>query len=163
LPRNSDFVDYEAEVAIVIGTQCKDVSLDEARSYIAGLTILNDVSARDVQLATTQWTMGKSFDTFGPCGPAIASLDELGDLELDIQLTLNGNIKQRSNTRNLIFGIDYLVSYISSVMTLNVGDIIATGTPAGVGYYRQPPEPLRSGDMVCIEVNRLGTLCNPVQ
>jgi 2-keto-4-pentenoate hydratase/2-oxohepta-3-ene-1,7-dioic acid hydratase in catechol pathway len=163
LPRNSDFVDYEAEVAIVIGTQCKDVSLNEARSYIAGLTILNDVSARDVQLATTQWTMGKSFDTFGPCGPAIASLDELGDLELDIQLTLNGNVKQRSNTRNLIFGIDYLVTYISSVMTLNVGDIIATGTPAGVGYYRQPPEALQSGDVVCIEVNRIGTLCNPVQ
>lgn len=163
LPSNSEFVDYEAEVAIVIGTRCRDISRDQARSYIAGLTIFNDVSARDVQMATTQWTMGKSFDTFGPCGPALVSLDELGDLQLDIQLTLNGDLRQRSNTKNLIFGIEDLVSYISSIMTLNPGDIIATGTPAGVGFYRQPPERLRSGDLVCVEVNRLGTLCNPVQ
>src|SRR6266568_1166355 len=161
LPSNADFVDYEAEVAIVIGRQCKEVARAQALTHVAGLTIFNDVSARDVQMATTQWTMGKSFDTFGPCGPAIVTLDELGgDLALDIQLTVNGEVRQRSNTRHLVFGVEDLVSYISSIMTLNPGDIIATGTPAGVGFYRHPPERLRRGDTVCIDVNGLGTLCN---
>ena len=163
LPSNADFVDYEAEVAIVIGRRCKEVARAQALTHVAGLTIFNDVSARDVQMATTQWTMGKSFDTFGPCGPAIVTLDELGDLSLDIQLTVNGDLRQRSNTRNLVFGVEDLVSYISSIMTLNPGDIIATGTPAGVGFYRNPPERLRRGDTVCIDVNGLGTLCNPVE
>ncbi len=155
--------DYEAEFAVVIGKRAKHVSNSNWKEYVFGYTILNDVSARDVQLATSQWTVGKSFDTFAPLGPHIVSADEVPDPHaLDIRLSIGGEILQHSNTRELIFKIPELIEYLSQGMTLEPGDIISTGTPAGVGLGRTPQRWLRPGEEVVIEIDKIGTLRNPV-
>jgi 2-keto-4-pentenoate hydratase/2-oxohepta-3-ene-1,7-dioic acid hydratase in catechol pathway len=163
LPDASESVDYEAELAVVIGQTAKNVSEENALEYVFGAMAMNDVSARDVQLATSQWMAGKAIDTFAPCGPALVSLDELGDIQnLRIQARVNGRVVQDSNTGNMIFRVSYIVSYLSQLMTLVPGDIIATGTPAGVGFKREPPILLKDGDLVEVEVERIGRLANPV-
>lgn len=163
LPIDSEQVDYEAELAIVIGARCRRADPAKARDAVAGYTIMNDVSARDWQFRTSQWFIGKTFDTFAPMGPALVTADEVGDPHvLDVSLRLNGNVMQRSNTRHLIFGVTDLVVELSRVMTLEPGDVIATGTPGGVGFIRKPPVFLRPGDHVEISIAGVGTLSNPV-
>jgi len=163
LPRNSAKPDYEAEFAVVIGRRGRHVAENDWRDYVFGYTILNDVSARDFQMATSQWMIGKTFDTFAPIGPAIVTADEIADPHnLRISLTLNGETMQDSNTSNLIFKLPQLIAYLSSVFTLEPGDIIATGTPAGVGFARKPPRWLQPGDEVRIQIDGLGELANPV-
>lgn len=165
LPKASEKVDYEAELAVVIGKRAKLVSEEEAKDYIGGYMCFNDVSARDIQLhpAEKQWIRGKSPDTFAPCGPLLVTADEIADPhDLDISLTLNGETMQTSNTSNLIFGVYYLVSHLSQTMTLEPGDIIATGTPGGVGAFRNPPVFLKPGDEVSVTIEGLGTLTSPV-
>src|SRR6185312_8914827 len=155
--------DYEAEFAVVIGKRAKHVSSSNWKACVFGYTILNDVSARDVQLATSQWTVGKSFDTFAPLGPHIVSADEIPDPHaLDIRLSIGGETLQHSNTRELIFRVPELIEYLSKGMTLEPGDIISTGTPAGVGLGRDPQRWLRAGEEVVIEIDKIGTLRNPV-
>jgi 2-keto-4-pentenoate hydratase/2-oxohepta-3-ene-1,7-dioic acid hydratase in catechol pathway len=163
LPKNSVKPDYEAEFAVVIGKGGRHIPEARWRDYVFGYTIVNDVSARDFQLQTSQWTMGKTFDTFAPMGPVIVTADEIEDPhKLAISLTLNGELMQDSNTANLIFGVPQLIAFLSSVMTLQPGDIISTGTPAGVGFARKPPRWLKPGDEVAIEVQGIGRLVNPV-
>jgi len=163
LPKNSAKPDYEAEFAVVIGRRGRHVAEDRWRDYVFGYTILNDVSARDFQMATSQWMIGKTFDTFAPFGPAIVTADEIADPHnLRISLTLNGETMQDSSTGNLIFKLPQLIAYLSSVFTLEPGDVIATGTPAGVGFARKPPRWLRPGDEVRIQIEGLGELVNPV-
>jgi len=162
LPIDSEQVDYEAELAVVIGTRCRRASPEAARDAVAGYTIMNDVSARDWQFRTSQWFIGKTFDTFAPLGPAVVTADEVGDPHvLDVSLRLNGTEMQRSNTRHLIFDVPALVAELSRVMTLEPGDVIATGTPGGVGFIRKPPVFLKPGDQVEISITRIGTLANP--
>lgn len=163
LPKNSVKPDYEAEFAVVIGKGGRHIPEARWRDHVFGYTMLNDVSARDYQMATSQWMMGKTFDTFAPMGPAIVTADEIEDPHnLNISLTLNGQVMQNSNTRNLIFDVPKLIAYLSSVFTLEPGDIISTGTPAGVGFARKPPVWLKPGDEVVVEVEGLGRLVNPV-
>ena len=163
LPRNSTKPDYEAEFAVVIGRRARHVSEAEWRSCVFGYTILNDVSARDFQMATSQWMIGKTFDTFAPFGPAIVTADEISDPHnLRISLAINGETLQDSNTSNLIFGVPKLIAYLTSVFTLEPGDIISTGTPAGVGFARKPPRWLVAGDQVSVKIDGLGELVNPV-
>jgi acylpyruvate hydrolase len=157
-------VDYEAELMVVIGKTARQVSEADARACVAGYTIFNDVSARDYQKRTSQWLLGKSFDTFGPMGPALVTTDEIPDPHcLDLELTVNGVPKQRANTRDLIFSVPFLVSYLSMVMTLEPGDVIATGTPAKLPEAANPQRFLQAGDMVRITIEKLGTLENPVE
>jgi len=163
LPKNSTKPDYEAEFAFIIGRGGRHIEGVHWQQHVAGYTIVNDVSARDFQKATSQWLMGKTFDTFAPMGPWITTADEIADPHaLDIRLTLSGELMQNSNTRELIFGIPALVEYLSSVVTLEPGDIVSTGTPAGVGFARRPPRWLRPGDEVVIRIAGLGELRNPV-
>ncbi|MBT9329875.1 fumarylacetoacetate hydrolase family protein [Paracidobacterium acidisoli] len=163
LPSLSKQPDYEAEFALVIGKRGKHISPDKWQDHVFGYTILNDVSARDIQLSTSQWTMGKSFDTFCPIGPAIVTKDEIADPhELSIQLSIDGETLQKSNTRELIFKAPELIAYLSSITALEPGDIISTGTPAGVGLGRNPQRWLRPGETVTIEIEGLGKLTNPV-
>jgi len=163
LPRLSTKPDYEAEFAFVIGKGGRYISGAAWRQHVFGYTILNDVSARDFQMATSQWMMGKTFDTFAPMGPALVSADEIADPHnLDISLSINGETLQSSNTKNLIFPIPDLIEYLSSVFTLESGDVISTGTPAGVGFARKPPRFLKTGDDVVVRVQGLGELRNPV-
>jgi 2-keto-4-pentenoate hydratase/2-oxohepta-3-ene-1,7-dioic acid hydratase in catechol pathway len=163
LPRNSAKTDYEAELAVVIGKGGRHIRESQWRDHVFGYTILNDVSARDFQMATSQWMMGKTFDTFAPMGPAIVTTDEIEDPHnLNISLTLNGQVMQNSNTRNLIFDVPKLIAHLSSVFTLEPGDVISTGTPAGVGFVRKPPVYLQPGDEVVVQVQGLGQLMNPV-
>jgi 2-keto-4-pentenoate hydratase/2-oxohepta-3-ene-1,7-dioic acid hydratase in catechol pathway len=163
LPKNSAKPDYEAEFAVVIGKGGRYIPEERWREHVFGYTIANDVSARDFQMATTQWMIGKTFDTFAPIGPAIVTADEIEDPhKLDISLTLSGELMQRSNTCNLIFGVPKLIAYLSSVFTLEPGDIISTGTPAGVGFARKPPRWLKPGDETVVRVEGLGELVNPV-
>jgi 2-keto-4-pentenoate hydratase/2-oxohepta-3-ene-1,7-dioic acid hydratase in catechol pathway len=163
LPAISSQPDYEAEFACVIGTGGSGISRESWQSHIFGYTILNDVSARDVQLATTQWTLGKSFNTFAPLGPAIVTPDEIPDPHaLDVKLAIDGEVLQHSNTRELIFKLPELIAYISSITPLQAGDIISTGTPAGVGLGRSPQRWLRAGETITIEITGLGKLVNPV-
>ena len=163
IPPATTQVDYEAEFAVVIGSRACRVSLDDALNHVAGYTIVNDVSARDLQFGDKQWTRGKSVDTFAPMGPCLVTRSELGSGDgLGIQLRLNGDTLQKSNTRNLIFNVPALVSHISQTMTLEPGDVISTGTPSGVGYVRNPPIFLKHGDIVEIEVEGIGVLRNPV-
>jgi 2-keto-4-pentenoate hydratase/2-oxohepta-3-ene-1,7-dioic acid hydratase in catechol pathway len=155
--------DYEAEFAVVIGKRAKNVQRSAWKDYVFGYTIVNDVSARDVQLATSQWTLGKSFDTFAPIGPHVVTADEVPDPHaLDIRLSIGGETLQSSNTSELIFGVPELIEYISRMLTLEPGDIISTGTPAGVGLGRTPPRWLRPGEEVVIEIEKIGILRNPV-
>lgn len=163
IPKLSTKIDYEAELAVVIGRRGRDIPVERAVDYVAGYTIFNDVSARDLQMSDNQWIRGKSLDTFGPTGPVLAPASALGDGSgLDIELRLNGETMQSSNTGNLIFKVPQLVSFISEVMTLEPGDLIATGTPGGVGFARRPPVWLKDGDVVEIEIERIGILSNPV-
>ncbi len=163
LPKNSLKPDYEAEFAVVIGKGGRHIPEARWREHVFGYTIVNDVSARDFQLQTSQWTMGKTFDTFAPMGPVIVTADEIEDPhKLAISLTLNGELMQNSNTSELIFGVPQLIAFLSSVMTLQPGDIISTGTPAGVGFARKPPRWLKPGDEVAIEIQGIGRLVNPV-
>jgi 2-keto-4-pentenoate hydratase/2-oxohepta-3-ene-1,7-dioic acid hydratase in catechol pathway len=163
LPRNSAKPDYEAEFAVIVGKGGRHIPEDRWHEHVFGYTILNDVSARDFQMQTSQWTMGKTFDTFAPMGPLIVTADEIEDTHnLAISLTLNGELMQSSNTSNLIFGVPKLMAFLSSVMTLTPGDIISTGTPAGVGFARKPPRWLLPGDEVAVEVTGIGRLINPV-
>jgi 2-keto-4-pentenoate hydratase/2-oxohepta-3-ene-1,7-dioic acid hydratase in catechol pathway len=163
LPAVSAQVDYEAELAVVIGRRAKHVSVEAAWDHVLGYTNLNDVSARDLQFADGQWQRGKSCDTFAPMGPAIVTRDAAGDPhKLRIQLRLNGTTLQDSSTEQLIFGIDHVVSFLSQTVTLEPGDVIATGTPPGVGFARKPPVFLKPGDVVEVEVEGLGVLLNPV-
>jgi 2-keto-4-pentenoate hydratase/2-oxohepta-3-ene-1,7-dioic acid hydratase in catechol pathway len=163
LPKNSTKPDYEAEFAFVIGRGGRHIAAEHWQQHVAGYTIVNDVSARDFQKATSQWLMGKTFDTFAPMGPWITTADEIDNPHaLDIRLAINGESMQNSNTRELIFNIPALVAYLSSVVTLEPGDIVSTGTPAGVGFARRPPRWLRPGDEVVISIQGLGELRNPV-
>ena len=163
LPRVTDEVDYEAELGFVIGKTARYVTAADALAYVAGYLPINDVSARDYQTRISQWTMGKTFDTFAPMGPALVTGDEAGDAgNLSIRLTINGVVLQDSNTRELIFGIPQLVEALSEVMTLEPGDIVSTGTPPGVGMARNPQRYMRPGDVVSITIQGLGTLTNPV-
>ncbi len=161
IPRVSRMVDYEGELGVVIGATCRHVSAVDAASVIAGYTIVNDVSVRDFQRHTPQFTMGKSFDTHGPMGPLIVTSDELGDPHaLDIQTHVNGELRQDSNTKHLIFNCYDIVEYVSQAMTLEPGDIIATGTPSGVAAAMNPQRWLIAGDMVSVTVSGIGTLTN---
>ena len=163
LPPNSTKVDYEAELAVVIGKRGKSIPEEKVFEHIAGYTILNDVSARDLQIGDGQWFRGKSCDTFAPSGPWIVTTDEIPDLpSLRISLELNGRTMQDANTRDLIFKIPFLISYLSQSMTLEVGDLFSTGTPGGVGHHRKPSIYLKPGDTVSVTVERIGTLTNPV-
>ncbi len=163
LPRISKSPDYEAEFAFVIGRGGKHIPASQWRDYVFGYTIVNDVSARDYQRATSQWLMGKTFDTFAPIGPWIVTADEIADPHaLDISMTINGEEMQNSNTSNLIFKIPDLISFLSSVFTLESGDIVSTGTPSGVGAARNPPRFLRPGDETVIKITQIGELRNPV-
>jgi 2-keto-4-pentenoate hydratase/2-oxohepta-3-ene-1,7-dioic acid hydratase in catechol pathway len=162
-PEDTQQVDYEAEFAVVMGKQARRLSEHQAMDYVAGYTIVNDVSARDIQFAEGQWVRAKSLDTFCPLGPAIVTRDEVPDPHsLEITCLLNGNLVQHSNTKHLLFGVPYLVSFLSRSITLLPGDIISTGTPGGVGYYRKPQLFLKAGDIVQVEVERIGVLRNPV-
>jgi 2-keto-4-pentenoate hydratase/2-oxohepta-3-ene-1,7-dioic acid hydratase in catechol pathway len=163
LPGISQKVDYEAELAVVIGRRAKRVSEAEALEYIFGYTLINDVSARDLQFGDGQWTRGKSLDTFAPLGPFITTRDEIADVQaLKIEGRLNGEVMQSSNTSKMIFQVAYLVSYLSQGITLEPGDVIATGTPEGVGVFRDPPVLLKAGDVYEVEIEGLGVLRNPV-
>ncbi|WP_028392486.1 fumarylacetoacetate hydrolase family protein [Bacillus cihuensis] len=164
IPVNSEQVDFEAELVVVIGKEAKRITEEEAAEYIFGYTIMNDVSARDHQFSDGQWTRGKSADTFAPIGPAIVTKGQVVDPHnLDISLKLNGEVMQQSNTKNLIFRIPYIVSYLSQSMTLKPGDLIATGTPPGVGMGREPKVWLKDGDRVSITIENIGTLNNSVK
>lgn len=151
IPKQSKRVDYEVELAIVVGKKCKNVKKEDAMDYIKGYTILNDITARDLQKKDGQWTRAKSFDTFCPIGPKIVK--DITTESLDIQLKVNNKIKQKSNTKNMIFTVEELVEFISSVMTLYPDDIISTGTPPGVGK-------LNKGDVVECEIEGIGILKN---
>jgi 2-keto-4-pentenoate hydratase/2-oxohepta-3-ene-1,7-dioic acid hydratase in catechol pathway len=159
----SSQVDYEAELAVVIGRTARNVPAQQAFDYVAGYTIANDISARDVQFADVQWVRGKSFDTFCPLGPYLLTCDEMGDPHnLAIRCQLNGELMQDSNTSQLIFKIPQLLEFITSTSTLNPGDIICTGTPNGVGFFRAPPVFLKPGDVIEVEIEGLGRLRNPI-
>ena len=165
LPRVSQEVDYEAELVIVIGQGGKHITQEKAREHIGGYTIGHDVSARDWQLnkPAKQWMAGKTFDTFAPLGPDLVTPDEVSDPHnLGIRLRLNGQTMQDSSTSQLIFGVDELIAYLSRIVTLEPGDLIFTGTPPGVGMARKPPVWLKSGDVVEVEIDRLGILRNTV-
>lgn len=163
LPKVSSKPDYEAEMAFVIGKGGRHIPAERWKDHVFGYTIINDVSARDYQMATTQWLMGKTFDTFAPMGPWIVSADEIADPHaLDISLEIGGEVLQSSNTRELIFRIPDLIAYLSSVVTLEPGDVVSTGTPSGVGFARNPPRWLKAGDEVTVKVQGIGELRNPV-
>ncbi|MFP5235649.1 MAG: fumarylacetoacetate hydrolase family protein [Acidobacteriota bacterium] len=163
LPRNSTQPDYEAEFAFVIGKGGYRISGAAWREHVFGYTIVNDVSARDVQFASSQWTLSKSFPTFCPLGPSIVTADEIADPHaLEISLTIDGERLQQSSTRELVFKIPDLIEYISSITPLLPGDIVSTGTPPGVGLGRTPKRWLKPGETVTVTVQGLGSLTNPV-
>ncbi|MGF1579114.1 MAG: fumarylacetoacetate hydrolase family protein [Gemmataceae bacterium] len=165
LPAVSHEVDFEAELVLVIGKSGRHIKANEAMEYVGGFMNGHDVSARDWQLRKPgkQWMSGKTFDTFGPTGPILVTSDEVGDPHnLAIQLRLNGETMQDSNTSQLIFGVGPTLEYISQIVTLHPGDLIFTGTPPGVGVFRNPPVFLKGGDVVEIEIEKLGVLRNPV-
>jgi acylpyruvate hydrolase len=163
-PRGEKRLDWEVELGVVIGRTARYVSREQALDYVHGYTIINDASARDFQFLTTQWSAGKIPDTLAPVGPYIADRAEIPDPHvLDLKTWVNGTLMQNGSTRNFIFDVRYLVSYLSGLMTLCPGDLIATGTPAGVGFSRKPPVGLQPGDKVRLEITGLGTLENPVK
>lgn len=163
LPTISTQVDYEAELAVVIGRRARRVSEQEALAHVFGYTLINDVSARDLQFGDGQWVRGKGLDGFAPLGPFITTRDEVPDVHaLRIEGRLNGDVMQCSTTEKMIFKVPYLVSYISQGITLEPGDVIATGTPEGVGVFRKPPVLLKAGDLFEVTIESLGTLSNTV-
>ena len=163
LPRVSSALDYECELAFVIGRRCRHVPKERTREVIAGFCVMNDVTVRDWQVHTPTWTMGKSFDTHGPFGPWLTTADAVPDPHaLDLRTWVNGELRQNSNTRNLVFNCYDLVAYLSTAFTLEVGDVISTGTPGGVAAAMKPPRWLQAGDVVRIEIEQLGALENRV-
>jgi 2-keto-4-pentenoate hydratase/2-oxohepta-3-ene-1,7-dioic acid hydratase in catechol pathway len=155
--------DYEAELGVVIGSTARDVSVGNALEAVAGYICLNDVSARDLQFADGQWTRGKSPDSFCPVGPRLVPRDEVSDPQnLGIRAILNGETMQESTTANMVFGVAEIIEYVTRTITLDPGDLIATGTPAGVGAFRTPPHFMEPGDEITIEIDGLGSLTNPV-
>lgn len=163
IPAGSAQLDYEAELAVVIGRTCRKVLAADALDYVAGYTCANDLSARDFQFADGQWFRGKSCDGFGPIGPWLVTHSEIAEPgALAISCRVNGNVMQESSTQNLIFGVPQLIEFISEFMTLEAGDVIATGTPPGVGFARTPPVYLQDGDCIEVEIERIGVLRNLV-
>jgi 2-keto-4-pentenoate hydratase/2-oxohepta-3-ene-1,7-dioic acid hydratase in catechol pathway len=162
LPSIAQNVDYEAELGVVIGRRTTGVAVDDALDFVAGYVVANDVSARDLQFADGQWVRGKSLDTFLPVGEFV-STDEVPDVQdLPIRAVLNGVVMQDSNTSNMIFGVADIVAFVSQAITLEPGDLILTGTPAGVGAFRKPPVWLEPGDEIRIEIEGIGSITNPV-
>ena len=156
-------LDYEVELAVIIGKEMKNTSESESYSYIYGYTIINDVTARDIQKKESQWYLAKSFDTFGPIGPIIIPKEKIADpQDLDIRSYVNGQLRQNSNTSEMIFGVKELLSYLSKFITLEKGDLIATGTPAGVGIFSGRKKLLKPGDGVTCEIEKIGKLINKV-
>ncbi|MGH9616125.1 MAG: fumarylacetoacetate hydrolase family protein [Acidobacteriaceae bacterium] len=163
LPQGSEQVDYEAEFAFMVGRQAKCVSAEDADAFIAGYTIMNDVSARDMQFQDGQWFRGKNCDTFAPLGPWLVTADEIEDpANLKLQMRLNDKVRQNSNTSNLVFSPPALLSFLSQSLTLEAGDIISTGTPGGIGYYANPKVFLQPGDVMEVEIEKIGVLRNTV-
>jgi 2-keto-4-pentenoate hydratase/2-oxohepta-3-ene-1,7-dioic acid hydratase in catechol pathway len=161
-PATIDEVDYEVELGVVIGRGGKHIDAADARDYVAGYTAINDVSGRDAQFDDGQYLRGKSYDTFAPMGPTLVPDEHLDPNGLDVECRVNGETKQSSNTDQFIFDVEEVVEYISGVMTLRPGDVISTGTPGGVGIFRDPPDLLEAGDTVEAEIEGIGTLSNPV-
>ncbi|RVU85583.1 FAA hydrolase family protein [Leucothrix sargassi] len=164
-PECSDKLDYEAELVAIVGKRARHVKREDGLDYVAGYSIFNDATLRDYQRKSSQWTIGKNFDGTGAFGPEFVSADELpaGADGLNIQSRLNGQVMQDANTRDFIFPIDDLIAKLSECMTLEPGDVIVTGTPAGVGYVRQPPVFMKEGDVCEVEIEGIGVLSNPVQ
>jgi 2-keto-4-pentenoate hydratase/2-oxohepta-3-ene-1,7-dioic acid hydratase in catechol pathway len=164
LPGFTTEIDYEAELGVVIGRRARDVAVDDALGFVGGYTCVNDVSARDLQFADGQWTRAKSLDTFCPVGPALVPASDIADPQaLAIRCLVNGEALQDSSTAHMVFSVAELVSYASRGITLEPGDLIATGTPAGVGFTRKPPVFLQAGDEVTVEIEGVGALTNPVK
>ena len=161
-PKGVDQVDYEVELGIVIGHGGRDIPADDARDYVAGYTVINDVSGRDAQFDDGQFFRGKSYDTFAPMGPAIIPDHVVDPNALEVACWVNGELMQDSNTDQFIFDVGEIIEYISGIMTLRPGDVISTGTPGGVGIFRDPPELLEPGDEVVVEIDGIGTLRNVV-
>jgi acylpyruvate hydrolase len=161
LPAASHFIDYEGELVAVIGKRCKHVTEQEALAFVAGYTICNDMSARDLQMQTSQWTAGKAIDTFAPMGPGIVLAADIPDPQaLTLTTRVNGEVVQRESTSQMIFSVAAAIAFLSSFMTLSPGDLIATGTPSGIGARRQPPLFLRAGDIVEVEIEPIGLIRN---
>jgi 2-keto-4-pentenoate hydratase/2-oxohepta-3-ene-1,7-dioic acid hydratase in catechol pathway len=163
-PRGETRFDWEVELGVVIGKTARYVSREQALDHVYGYTVINDVSARDFQFVTSQWGAGKIGDTLAPAGPCIADRTEIPDPHvLDLKTWVNGTLMQNGSTRNFIFDVRYVVSYLSQILTLHPGDLIATGTPAGVGFSRKPPVALQPGDTVRLEITGIGTIENPIK
>ena len=166
LPKSSGQVDWEVELAFIISKEGKRIKKEDSLDYIAGFTVFNDVSGREAQFSDSQWFRGKSFDTFAPIGPFLVTLDEIGGIsdvhELNLTALVDGNIMQEGNTRDMIFDIPTLIENISEDITLLPGDIIATGTPAGVGIFRDPPVVLKPGNVVECRIEKIGSIINTV-
>ncbi len=163
LPRTSREVDFEGELAVVIGRTAKYVEPEHALDHVAGYAVFNDVTARDLQLRTSQWTSGKALDTFAPMGPGLLPASLVADpQDLTIDTQVNGEVMQHDSTRSMIFGVGDTIAYLSTLLTLEPGDIIATGTPAGVGFKQSPPRFLSAGDTVAVTIPGIGTIRNPV-
>jgi 2-keto-4-pentenoate hydratase/2-oxohepta-3-ene-1,7-dioic acid hydratase in catechol pathway len=163
LPAISQQVDYEGELAVVIGKSGKNIKVNEALTVVAGYSVLNDVSARDLQLQVSQWTIGKAIDTFAPMGPGLVPAYLVPDPQkLELITRVNGRVVQQTSTSDMIFSVSEIVAYLSRAITLEPGDIIATGTPAGVGFKREPALFLQAGDIVEVEISSIGLLSNPV-
>ena len=164
IPAATNQVDYEGELAVVIGRSCSRVSADEALDVIGGVMPFNDVTARDLQFQTSQWTAGKAVDTFGPCGPELVLMDEVSDLaNLQLRTRLNGETVQEACTADMLFDIGRIISFLSSFSRLDPGDVIATGTPPGVGFTRQPPLWVMPGDVIEVEIDGIGLLRNTAE
>jgi 2-keto-4-pentenoate hydratase/2-oxohepta-3-ene-1,7-dioic acid hydratase in catechol pathway len=162
IPPISKRVDYEAELGVVIGRRASGVAVDDALDFVAGYVVANDVSGRDLQFADGQWVRGKSLDTFLPIGDLVPASAVPDPQALPIRAILNGEVMQDSNTANMVFGVAEIVSFISQAITLEPGDLIITGTPAGVGAFRDPPVWLKPGDEITIEIDGVGSISNPV-
>ncbi|MDQ2716017.1 MAG: fumarylacetoacetate hydrolase family protein [Chloroflexota bacterium] len=163
LPNVSSQIDYEGELAVIIGTRCKEVSEQEALQYVAGYSIMNDVSARDLQMQTSQWIAGKALDSFAPMGPGMVLASAIPNPQaLQLTTRVNGRVVQHASTASMIFSVARVIAFLSSLMTLEPGDIIATGTPSGVGFKRTPPLFLQAGDVTEVEIEGIGQLRNPV-
>ena len=163
LPRSSDQIDWEVELAVIIGKKGKQIPREQAFEFVAGYSVMNDVSARRAQFAHSQWFRGKSFDTFAPLGPVLVTTDEVGDVHnLRLTAKVNGELMQEGFTGNMMFGIDAIIADVSEDITLAPGDIISTGTPAGVGIFRDPPVVLNEGDVVECWIENIGTIRNQV-
>ncbi|SFL34232.1 2-keto-4-pentenoate hydratase/2-oxohepta-3-ene-1,7-dioic acid hydratase (catechol pathway) [Halogranum rubrum] len=161
-PGNDEEVDYEVELGVVVGRTAKDIEPEEVDDHVAGYTVLNDVSGRAAQFSDGQYFRGKSYDTFSPMGPTLVAGDDIDPNSLDVELRVNDEVKQSSNTHQFIFDVQDLLSYISKSMTLEPGDVISTGTPGGVGIFREPVDLLEPGDVCEAEIEAIGTLTNPV-